>query len=73
MYDLLKNIYPVDHDPRVDYLSDLEKDCRTREAMLERRAEIYDEIQNILNADSPSAEKLALVEIKIEALKNIVL
>ena len=70
MYDLLKNLYPKETDARVDYLEGLEKDSRNRAEMLELRAEVYDEIQDILNTDVPDTDKLAQVQDKLEKLQS---
>ena len=72
MYELLKDVSQSKGDQLVEQIDRLERDSARRIALMERRDEIYQELQEIYTKDPVDNVRLKAVEAKLEALRRMV-
>lgn len=72
MYDLIEDMYPKAQDKKVLSLEQMELDSRKRHEILQRRDDVYAELQHVLSEDTLNAKKLNEVEHRLEMLKHLI-
>lgn len=72
MFELLKDVSQEKGDQLVEQLEHLERDSERRIALMDRRDEIYQELQAIYQTDPLDEARLKVVETKLEALRRMV-
>ncbi len=72
MFEILKEVSHAKGDQLVEQIEHLEKDSERRIALLERRDEIYQELQDIYKQDPIDEARLKVVETKLDALRRMV-
>ena len=72
MYELLKDISEEKGNQLVKQLEYLENDSEKRILLMERRDEIYQELQDIYKQSPLDEARLKVVETKLEALRRMV-
>lgn len=72
MYELLKDVSQAKGDQLIEQLARMEEDSERRILLMERRDEIYSELQDIYKQNPIDEARLKVVETKLESLRRMV-
>lgn len=71
MYDLIRDIYPRQEDKSSNQLEAMALDSKRRMDMLDRRAKICEELQNVLAEDPYNEDKVREISDKLEDMRRL--